>query len=63
MAALIAYIIKSMNSRIDKLETSEFLNEAQARILIADKLDPIKEDIQEIKVLLMKVIDSVCFNK
>lgn len=49
---LLAYFFKSLViNRIEQLETKveSMINEPQVRQIIADKLDPIQLDVQEIK--------------
>jgi hypothetical protein len=59
--------MRSTIARIEKLEKESSLTPEQTRLLIADKLDPfkedIKEDIKEIKLYLMKIIDSLYLGK
>lgn len=56
--ALIGYIVRTTLNRIESLEKRPVLDEDKVRILIADKLDPIKEDIKDIKTYVIKIIES-----
>jgi len=49
-----------MNARVTRLETSDRITETQTRQIISDKLDPVKEDIAEIKSKVDTIFDMVC---
>ncbi len=59
-----AFIVKSMMSRIDELEKKSniYTSEPQVRQILGDKLDPIKEDLQDIKHSINKLF-QLYFNK
>lgn len=48
---LVGYIMKTMINRLDTLEfrMQETITEPEVRIILDDKLDPIHEDLKEIK--------------
>lgn len=45
---VLAYLGRDMFQRLSTVELAS-LNEAKVRIILADKIDPLKEDIREIK--------------
>lgn len=53
------FVMRSYVSRIDALEqvSKTKLDEPQIRQIIADKIDPIREDVQELKVKLDTIIE------
>lgn len=54
-----AFLVKSLLNRLDLVETlvDSKVNELRVRELLSDKVDPIREDIQELKVKLDKITD------
>lgn len=52
------YVMKSHLDRIQDLEkrVDTAIDETEVRTIIADKIDPIKEDIQEIKQTLNHIL-------
>lgn len=54
--AVIRWWVVSMQTRIDHLEKTT-MSEERARSLIQDKLDPVKEDIKEIKDYLRQLLE------
>lgn len=48
----IGYMIKNVFTRLHNLEKSSAVTEQQVRQLLADKVDPVKEDISEIRKTL-----------
>lgn len=54
-----AFLVKSLLNRLDMVETAiqHKVDEPRVRELLADKVDPIREDIQELKVKLDKITD------
>ncbi len=56
---MLCYIYRKEVGRIDDLEiqATKFLSENQVRQILSDKLDPMKEDIQEIKQTTNKLLD------
>lgn len=59
--APIVYIWKNIMSRLDNLEKQQvkIITKEEARELIDDKIDSMKEDMVEIKVRLDKIIDRL----
>lgn len=59
------YIMKSYIDRIDALERDmpHKLTESEVRVLMSDKVDPIKEDIQELKQQCQKILDILINSK
>lgn len=59
VGAIGAYFMKTHVDRIEQLEKSIALKttEPEVRLIIADKTDPIKEDIKEIKADISKILD------
>ena len=56
-----------MKSHVDRIESmekklAEKLDEPQVRLLMADKIDPIKEDIKEIKEMLNHILTVIMKN-
>lgn len=51
LIGVLAYLAKDLFQRINAVEaaTSSSLDETKVRLLLSDKLDPLKEDIKEIK--------------
>ena len=62
---LIAHVVRSQVQRIDDLEHSIMrkTDESEVRQIVADKVDPIKESMSEIKEKVDKVIDLLIRNK
>jgi Tfp pilus assembly protein PilO len=63
----VTYVGYSMKSHVDRIESmekklSEKLDEPQVRLLMADKIDPIKEDIKEIKEMLNHILTVIMKN-
>lgn len=59
LLAPLIYIWKNVVKRIDTLETkiNAKMDEQEVRVLLADKLDPMKEDLHEVKALLHRILD------
>ena len=57
--AIIGFIVNGMMHRLDKLEQGmcNAMTEESVRRLIADKIDPLREDIREIKDKLTRLFD------
>ena len=57
--AIIGFITRNFHMRLDALEKEMplKLSQGEVRQLVADKIDPIREDIHEIKEDLTKLID------
>ena len=58
------YVGHSMKSHIDRIEEIEKLvatkiSEPEVRTIMGDKIDPIKEDIKEIKEMLNHILTVV----
>ncbi len=53
------YIWKTMTARIDKLEEQldRTLDKDSVRLLISDKIEPVQQDLAEIKSLIHKIIE------
>lgn len=58
---LVVYVLKTAFDRLSRLEQGSFLDEHTARILIDDKISPVREDISELKIYILKILDSVYF--
>ncbi len=60
-----AFVMKTVHSRIDVLERElpHKLNEPAVRQIVSDKIDPIREDIHEIKAKLDRVMDILIERK
>jgi len=56
---IIAYSAKRFHERILKLEdnVTQGMSEEQVRILLQDKLDPIREDMKELRVKMDRIFD------
>ena len=64
---VVTYVGYSMKSHVDRIESMEKkladkLDEPQVRLLMADKIDPIKEDIKEIKEMLNHILTAIMKN-
>lgn len=62
LAAIIAYVIReSVMNRISKLEEAyrHTISEERARQIMTDKMDPIKEDLKEIRDQVNKLFDKI----
>ncbi len=64
---VITYIGYTMKSHVDRIESMEKkladkLDESQVRLLMSDKIDPIKEDIKEIKEMLNHILTAIMKN-
>ncbi len=62
--AVIMYAGHSMKSHLDRIEFIEKellkkIDEPEVRLILADKIDPLKEDIQEIKETLNHILSAV----
>lgn len=57
--AIGAYVVKSIINRIEVLEnkTGQHVSDTQVRQLLADKLDPMKSDLSEIKEAIKKLFE------
>lgn len=62
---VVAYIVRAQMQRLDLLEQQMpmKMTEAEVRQVLADKVDPIKESMVEIKEKVDKVIDLLLKNK
>jgi len=49
ISGIVGFMIKDVYRRLTSLEKSGSVTEPQVRQIIADKVDPIKEDLSEIK--------------
>lgn len=58
LASLIGYFVRTQMQRISDLEASivEKLSEEETRQILSDKLDPVRENVQEIQNKLDQVI-------
>lgn len=54
---VVGYIMKNILRRLESLERVQAMTDPQVRQLISDKLDPIKEDLSEIKQKLDYIFD------
>lgn len=63
--AVLAWVFKNSLSRIEYIERKleKTMSEADVRQIIADKLDPIREDVQEIRKKIDKLFDLYVNNK
>lgn len=59
LVALGGYALRNLLARIDQMETrlQKTVDENTVRQLIGDKLDPLREDLQEIKASINKLFD------
>jgi len=57
----VVYIYKSIMQRIETLEkeTNDKMTESEVRILLDDKLEPMKDDLHEIKTRLDSILDRL----
>lgn len=60
LVPLLLYVIKewvtAVQTRIDSLE-KQMITEEQARLLISDKVNPIQDNLEDIKDMLNKLLD------
>lgn len=59
--AIVGFITRNFHMRLETLEKEmpQKLDQNEVRQIIHDKVDPIKEDISEIKTNLNKLIDLI----
>lgn len=59
ICGLVSFFIKSILNRITRIESilNTKVDEQEVRQLLADKVEPLREDVQELKVKLDKIID------
>lgn len=59
ICGMVAYIVRNMIARIEALETKmeRTVSEGGVRQILADKLDPIHDDLTEIKDSIKKLFD------
>lgn len=57
--AVVGFIARNFHVRLSSLETQivRKLDQSEVRQIVSDKIDPIREDIHEIKEDLTKLID------
>lgn len=62
---IVGFIMRTIHSRIDHLEklVPTKLDQAEVRQIVADKIDPLREDIHEIKAKLDRVMDILIERK
>jgi len=65
IVTLIGAFIRSLMNRIKVLEdkVENKMDQRQVKELVSDKLDPLKEDLSEIKAQLVKLTDYLLINK
>jgi len=65
LLAIGGYMVQTVTSRLGKLEEdmSKKVSQEDVRQLVADKIDPIREDIHEVKTKLDKVMDILITRK
>lgn len=65
ITAIAGYFFKSLYERVERLEikTSQFKTEEEIRQIINDKIDPIREDIKEIRTKLDQLLDLIINKK
>jgi len=66
--AVIMYAGHAMKTHVDRIEIMEKelltkIDEKEVRTILADKIDPMKEDIAEIKVMLNHLLEVVLDKK
>ena len=63
--APVLYIWKSVMSRLDELERRQHnkMDHKEVRLLIEDKINPLHEDLQEIKKSLDRIVDKLIDKK
>lgn len=66
--AVIMYAGHAMKSHVDRIEIMEKLiatkiDETEVRTIMSDKIDPMKEDIAEIKVMLNHLLEVILDKK
>jgi hypothetical protein len=56
---MVTYFVRGIMSRIEKLETAvdSAMTEHQMRQILSDKIDPVKEDVTDIKNSVQKLFD------
>jgi hypothetical protein len=61
VTALITYILRSFGQRLDAIEEklNHRITETEVRQIIADKVDPLKESLKEIKDKIDKLFDLI----
>ena len=61
IAAPLLYIWKGVMSRLESLEKqmSDKMSEDSVRTLVNDKIDPLKDDLKEIKTSIDKLINHI----
>jgi flagellar motor component MotA len=59
LAGIGAFFVRSIMSRIEKLEQdlNSVVTETQVRQMLSDKLDPVKEDMTEIKDSIKRLFE------
>ena len=57
----VVYIYKGIMQRIDRLEqdTADHLTAPEVRLLISDKIEPLHEDVRELKVSVERMLDHI----
>ncbi len=65
IAILIGYIMKTMVDRINKLEqkVEATISEPEVRTILNDKLNPIQDDLKEIKNSIKQLYDILLTTK
>lgn len=60
-----ALVMKSVFSRLESLESkmNSTVTEQQVRTIIGDKIDPLKEDVHEIKQAIVKIYELYLLEK
>lgn len=61
LVGLLGFFVRSHMQRIDTIEKAmdTKLSEQQARQLLADKLDPVKETLEDVKDKINKLYDTL----
>lgn len=62
VCSAIGFIVKRLVSKIDKLE-EESISKEEVRMLIADKVDPLKDRMERIEIKLDEIIHLLMRNK
>lgn len=59
------YIFRNLMQRVEQLESAmqQKINEADVRIIMADKIDPIKSDLEEIKSMQQTILTHFIRNQ
>lgn len=57
----IVFIGRTMIKRIDNLEEAQksYTTKEEVRLIVADKIEPIREDLSEIKTRIDKIMDHL----